>query len=674
MAHGKSAFFTTDAFVAISVLVVVFSIVVPLPTQILDALMAFNLIFNLLILLMVLFVEKPTDFSVFPSLLLTSTVFGLGLNVSSTRLILTLGDRFSGYMIRAFSSFVVGGSGTQGLVIGFTVFIILIAVQAFVITKGATRIAEVAARFTLDFNATKSMSIDAEYNAGVITEEEARERKRQIQREADFFGAMDGASKFVSGNVKIGIFITIVNVIAGLIVGVIFRREGFQAALQTYTNLTIGDGLLAQLPSLLLSVATGFIVTRSSDQGSFGQNVQEQFSKSALVYFIGSGALIVMAVLPGFPHSILFFMAVCFAFVGLQLRKRERVHVQEHEMQKSSDKKGMQQTQDSTSEMGPIVPLDPLSLELGYGLIPLVDKEKGAELLSRITVIRKDAALDLGLVAPKIRIIDNMRLDPSSYCFKIQGLEVARGKLRLGWFLAIKSGQVTEEVPGERTIDPTFGLPAVWISEENRDRAERVGYTVVAPSAIIATHLTQVIRTNAADILGRQNVQMIIDALRKEYPAVVDDVTQKCPLGKIQKVLQGLLREQVSIRNTVAIFETLADFASTSDTVPVPILIEKVRQRLGRQICLQYADEQNVLHVMRLDSSLETFLSEKIALTVDSLSILTLSLDEQRQVLQAVRTVFVPTRQEGYIPVLLTTDTIRSAMWNLFFSDRIEIA
>ncbi|WNK74718.1 FHIPEP family type III secretion protein, partial [Treponema pallidum] len=327
-----------------------------------------------------------------------------------------------------------------------------------------------------------------------------------------------------------------------------------------------------------------------------------------------------------------------------------------------------------TSEMGPIVPLDPLSLELGYGLIPLVDKEKGAELLSRITVIRKDAALDLGLVAPKIRIIDNMRLDPSSYCFKIQGLEVARGKLRLGWFLAIKSGQVTEEVPGERTIDPTFGLPAVWISEENRDRAERVGYTVVAPSAIIATHLTQVIRTNAADILGRQNVQMIIDALRKEYPAVVDDVTQKCPLGKIQKVLQGLLREQVSIRNTVAIFETLADFASTSDTVPVPILIEKVRQRLGRQICLQYADEQNVLHVMRLDSSLETFLSEKIALTVDSLSILTLSLDEQRQVLQAVRTVFVPTRQEGYIPVLLTTDTIRSAMWNLFFSDRIEIA
>ncbi|EFW36732.1 flagellar biosynthesis protein FlhA [Treponema phagedenis] len=672
MAETKKVdFFNANIFTAIGVLVVLFSLIIPMPLSVLNVLMAFNLVFNLLILLMVLFVKKPTDFSVFPSLLLVSTVFGLGVNVSSTRLILTLGRKLQGTLINAFSSFVVGSSGNQGLVVGFTVFIILIAVQAFVITKGATRIAEVAARFTLDFNATKSMSIDAEYNAGVITEEEARRRKKQIQREADFFGAMDGASKFVSGNVKIGIFITMVNIIAGLITGMVFGGETFSSALETYTKLTIGDGLLSQLPSLLISIATGFIVTRSGDENSFGEEVKAQFAQDAWVYFIGAGTLLFMAFLPGFPHFILFCMAILFAFLGWQLNKKEKTRVSE-EVKQAQAKSGIQQTGEPASDISPIVPLDPLSLELGYALIPLVDKEKGAELLSRIKVIRKEAALDLGLVAPKIRIIDNMRLEPGSYCFKIQGLEVARGKLRLGWFLAIKSGVVAEEIPGERTTDPTFGLPAIWISEENRDRAERAGYTVVAPSAIIATHLTQIIRTHAADILGRQNVQAIIDALRKDYPAVIDDVTKKCPLGKIQKVLQGLLREQVSIRNTVAIFETLADYAS-NDTVPIPLLIEKVRQRLGRQICLQYVNEDNILHAVRIDPALEADLAEKAAFTVDADAIFTLSQKEQRTILQAIRTTLVSVQQDGYAAVLLVSDAIRASLWNMLQSSNLEV-
>lgn len=650
--------YNIDMAVAFTVILMVLLFIIPLPTVLLDFFMALNLTFSLVVLLIVLFTARATDFSVFPSLLLLSTIFGLVLNVSSTRLILSKGEKFDGKMIQAFSSFVIGASGSQGLVIGFVIFIILIAVQAFVITKGAKRVAEVSARFKLDSHPTKSMSIDAEYNAGIITDEEARQRKEQLQREDDFYGAMDGANQFVSGNVKVGIFITVVNVIAGLITGMIFRNEPFSNALRTYTTLTIGDGLLAQLPSLFLSVATGLLVTRMIDEGSFGQDIKKQFSQIGWIYFVAAGTLAIMGVLPGFPHTVLFLIALMLAFVGWKIVRDELSHKNVKEKQAVQKQGGAQQRtggggEPAAGEIAPIVPLDPLSLELGYALIPLVDKDKGAELLERITRIRREAALDLGLVAPRIRIIDNMRLEPSEYCFKIKGVEVARGKIRMGWYLGINPGGVSEEIPGERTVDPTFGLPAVWISEENRDRAERAGYTVVDPPAIIATHLTEVIKKHAAEILGRQEVQGIMDALRKDYPAVIDEAAKVCSLGEVQKVLQGLLREQVSIRNTIVILETLADFRPiTSD---VSILVEKVRQALGRQICLQYADENKTLHVLTVEPSLAQKIIESRIDTVNG-PMAALEPSEQRMWIRSLVQAVTTVQKSGFLPIVLAPE------------------
>ena len=650
--------YNIDIAVAFTVILMVLMFIIPLPTVLLDFFMALNLTFSLVVLLIVLFTARATDFSVFPSLLLLSTIFGLVLNVSSTRLILSKGEAFDGAMIRAFSSFVIGASGNQGLVIGFVIFIILIAVQAFVITKGAKRVAEVSARFKLDSHPTKSMSIDAEYNAGIITDEEARQKKEQLQREDDFYGAMDGANQFVSGNVKVGIFITVINVIAGLIIGMVFRQEPFSNALRTYTTLTIGDGLLAQLPSLFLSVATGLLVTRMIDEGSFGQDIKKQFSQIGWIYFVAAGTLAIMGVLPGFPHVVLFIIAFVLAFVGWRILKAEQLYKQTAKEKQATQKQGGQQRggsggEPAQGEIAPIVPLDPLSLELGYALIPLVDKDKGAELLERITRIRREAALDLGLVAPRIRIIDNMRLEPSEYCFKIKGVEVARGKIRMGWYLGINPGGVSEEIPGERTVDPTFGLPAVWISEENRDRAERAGYTVVDPPAIIATHLTEVIKKHAAEILGRQEVQGIMDALRKDYPAVIDEAAKVCSLGEVQKVLQGLLREQVSIRNTIVILETLADFRPiTSD---VSLLVEKVRQALGRQICLQYADENKTLHVLTIEPSLAQKIVESRIDTVNG-PMAALEPSEQRMWIRSLIQAVTTVQKNGFLPIVLAPE------------------
>lgn len=654
---AKNNFFTQIA-VAIGVITTVFMLVLPMPTFLLDFFMALNFIISVIILLIVLFTEHPTKFSVFPSLLLVMTIFGLTINVTSTRLILTQGAKFNGAMIKAFSSFVVGSSGTEGLVTGFVVFIIIIAVQVFVITKGATRIAEVQARFSLDFISVKQMSIENEYNSGAISFEEAQEKKQQVQKDADFYGAMDGASKFVSGNVKVSIFITIVNILGGLLIGVLIRHEDFASAIGTYTRFTIGDGLLSQLPSLLISVASGLIVTRSAGVGSFGDDISDQFSNEASVYFIAAAVLAIMALLPGFPTIILLLLAFLTGFVGWQLRKSNAAKAAKQAAgAQTAGKDGNLETKgQSASDVSPIVPLDPLSLELGYGLIPLVDKEKGAELLERITRIRRTSALELGLVAPRIRIIDNMRIQPDEYCFKIRGVEVARGRIRMDSYLAINSGDVTEEIPGERTLEPAFGLPAIWISENSRERAEMLGYTVVDPPSIIATHLTEIIKRNAANILDRQMVQGIIDALRKDSPAVVDDVLKVASLGEIQKILQQLLSEQVSIRNTVTIFETIADYRPvTSDIVA---LTERVRQALGRQICLQYADEHKTIHALVLSPELTEKL---ISSRVDTINGPMVGWDTaaQHAWIKSLTDSFIAVQKGGYIPIILTTEETR---------------
>ena len=658
---AKNNFFTQIA-VAVGVITVVFMLVLPMPTFLLDFFMALNFIINVVIFLIVLFTDHPTKFSIFPSLLLVMTIFGLAINVTSTRLILTQGSNFNGAMIKAFSSFVVGSSGTEGLVTGFVVFIIIIAVQVFVITKGATRIAEVQARFSLDFISVKQMSIENEYNSGAISFEEAQQKKEQVQKDADFYGAMDGASKFVSGNVKISIFITIVNILGGLLIGVAFRNENFASALGTYTRCTIGDGLLSQIPSLLISVASGLIVTRSAGTGSFGDDLSEQFSKDSSVYFIASGVLAVMSILPGFPTIILLLLAVIVGFVGWQLRKSNAAKAAKQAAVQTTNKDGSLETKgQSSGDVSPIVPLDPLSLELGYALIPLVDKEKGAELLERITRIRRTSALELGLVAPRIRIIDNMRIQPDEYCFKIRGVEVARGRIRMDSYLAINSGDATEEIPGERTFEPAFGLPAIWISENSRERAEMLGYTVVDPPSIIATHLTEIIKRNAASILDRQMVQGIIDALRKDSPAVVDDVLKVATLGEIQKILQKLLSEQVSIRNTVTIFETISDYRPITSNITT--LTERVRQALGRQICLQYADENRTIHALLLSSELTEKLISSAVETING-PMVGWDQTSQRAWIKSLTDSFIAVQKGGYIPLILTTEEARVLVKN----------
>ena len=644
---------------AVAIFSVFLLLLPPMPAFLLDTLMVLNLMFSIMILLVILFEEDPTQFTVFPSMLLIVTVFGLGINISSTKSILTEGMRFNGKMINAFASFVIGSTdaSTSSLVIGFVIFIVLIAVQAFVITKGASRISEVAARYAMEFNNTKSMGIDADMNSGVITEEEGRERKEALERSTNFYGAMDGASKFVSGNVKIGIFITIINIVAGLIIGSGINKEPFAQALRAYTRFTIGDGLLSQIPSLLVSIATGLSVTRFVATGSFAEDIKKQFTQSANIFFITAGTLFVMAILPGFPTIILLVIAVVVTLLGLRVRK---VAIN----QTSSSKAGVTSETQSAAVGGvgtkettePIIPLDHLSLEIGYTLVPLVSDKKGADLLKRIGAIRKEIALDLGLVAPNIRIMDNMSLNPDEYCFKIQGVEVARGNILVGSYLGINPGNVQEEIPGIRTKDPTFGLPAIWIAEENRAKAEMLGYTVVDPSSIIATHLTQVIKQYAHTILTRQMVQDILDSVRKKDAVVVDEVLRVSNLGVIQKIMQELLKEQVSIRNTSAILETISDIYPIAKNVS--ITVENVRQTLGRQIALQYADEEKVLHVMKVDNEIiQKLIEGRVDLVTGP--VVSITPDAQRAWIYSLQKSFMAFHQNGYMPVLLVQQEAR---------------
>ena len=648
---GKSF---SDLAIAIAAVVVIMMIIIPLPTVILDVLMACNVLLALLMLLIVLYTPRAIDFSSFPTMLLISTIFGLGLNVSSTRLILTLGTKFDGKMVRAFSRFVVGSGGTQGLLIGFVIFIIIIAVQTFVITKGATRVAEVAARFTLDAMPMKQAAIEAEYNSGAISEEEQRKRKMDVQKEADFYGSMDGSTKFISGNVKVGIFITVINLIVGIIFGMVLRGENFSEAIQTYAALTVGDGLLSQLPSLMVSFATGLIVTRSASEETLGEDITKQFTQSSWIFIVAGVTMAIIGVLPGFPWYVLVPMGAALFYLGWRLRASEAKSFAARIEKEKAKAKGAKPA--GSSEISPIVPLDPLLLELGYALIPLVDKDKGAELTERIGRIRREIAVDLGLAVPKIRIVDNMRIEPNEYCFKIRGATVGQSKIRMNWYMCMNTGGVTEELNGEKTTDPAFGLPAIWITEQERERAERAGYAVVDPPTIIATHLTEIIKSHAAEIIGRQEVQNIMDELKKQYPAAVEEATKMFSLGEIQKVMQGLLREQVSVRNMVTILETMADFGGV--TKRTDVLVEKVRQALGRQICLQYADENRKIHALTVDPA---FLQKLVDSKVDTVNGPVAALDPvlHRAWISALSASIAAVQEKGYIPIILCPEEAR---------------
>ena len=658
--------FLKDSFPAVAVIVAVIMLILPLPALLIDALLAINLIFGLLILLIVLYTQKTTNFNLFPTILLATTVFSLALNVSTTRMILSDGEKLRSQMILAFSRFVVRGEGSTGIVIGFIIFIVIIAVQAIVITKGATRVSEVAARFTLDSMQVKMMGVETEYSSGAISEEEAQKRKAEIRMESDFYGSMDGASKFISGNVKIGIFVAVVNIIGGIIIGTVLRHESIGNAVTNYIGFCIGSGLLSQFPSLMISTAMGIVVTRAAATGNLADQVTEQlFQQSARIYWICAAVLLGFSVIPHFPWYILIPMSILVALHAFNLGRKKRKEAGFNELM--SKTKGQKQTEEKPAEMSVVVPLDHLSLEIGYGIFPLVEKEKGAELLERVMGVRRQAALELGLVIPKVRIIDNMLLEPTEYCFKIKGVTAGRGKIRIGYFLCMNPGTVADEIPGEKTTDPVFGLPAIWVTDDRRDEAERAGYNVVDPPSIIATHLSEIIRRNAANILGLQDTQAILDTLRKDYPAVVDEVLRPDRQGlsmrvvDIQKILQGLLKEKVSIRNMVSILEAIADYAPVSKSTW--FLIEKARQALASQICHQLADDDHRLRVLTIDPELE----QKIIDTrFESSSGIISAMDPQtRQAwIKAVSNAVAAVKGKGWMPVILCSESARFLVKN----------
>lgn len=656
--------------VAAAAILVILMLLIPVPGIFLDILMIGNIALSVIILLVVLYTPKASDFSSFPRVILFATLYGLALNVCSTRLILTRAfetgyAKFPGSMLKAFSSIVTGDSianpSTRGLVIGMVIFIILIIIQTIVITKGATRVSEVAARFSLDAMNNKFFAVDSELSSGYITDEQARDKKAAIQRDIDFYSSMDGASKFVSGNVKAGIFITVIDLIAGIITGVSIGNLDLSTASGIYSRLTIGDGLLGQLPSLLISFATGLIVTGNSSSENLGDQLKKQFTSDGHVYIITGITLALMALIPNFPHALLLVIGGILIFAGYRLMRNQKISFAKKLEEEKTAKEKAQNT-GASEEVSPVVPLDDLSLELGFALIPLVDQQKGAELLERVKRIRREAALDLGLVIPKIRIVDNMTLDANEYSFKIRGIEAGRSRIKPGFYMCMNTGAVApgDEVKGEATVDPTFGVPAIWITEDQRPEAERAGYAVVDPPTIIATHLTEIIRSHAADILGRQEVSAIITKIKETNPVVVEEVlnTHKYTYGEIEKVLQGLLREQVSIRNLVTILETLANYGMYPHNPWV--LIEKVREALGLQICLQYVDQDKKLSVLQLSQSAsEKILQHEVAPKDGSEPFVAFDPVDGRNWISSVSAAIAAVRDRNYYPIILCAGEVR---------------
>lgn len=590
-----------DLYVVIAVILVILMMIMPVPAFLLDILLACNISLSLLILLLSMNIREPLELSAFPTLLLLSTLFRLSLSVSSTRLILL--EANAGNIIRAFGNFVVGGN----YIVGFIIFLILVIVQFIVITKGSERVAEVAARFTLDAMPGKQMSIDADLNAGLISEAEARQKRIMIQREADFYGSMDGASKFIKGDAIAGILIVVIDFIGGLLIGMFQRNLDFQQAMNLYTLLTVGDGLVSQIPALLISTATGIVVTRAASENNLGHDLNEQLLNNPKVLAVTSGVLLLFAIVPGLPFVPFFILSGLFGTIAYLLwREQAAAETTAAQTQAIQEQEEKRQPESVLS----LLQVDQIELEIGYSLIPLVDTDQGGDMLERITMIRRQCALELGMIVPVIRIRDNLQLQPDGYVIKIKGIEVGSGQLLLSHYLAMDAGNVVETVPGEPTKEPAFGLDALWISEENRERAEIAGYTVVDAPSVLATHLTEVIKSHAHELLGRQEVQTLLDSLRNEYSAVINElVPNLMSVGEIQKVLQNLLREQVPIRNLVTILEALADAAPISKDIDY--LTEYVREALARQISRQYL-ENDILSVLTLDQNWETVIAEGI--------------------------------------------------------------
>jgi len=652
-------------FLILGLLVIIF---IQLPPAVMDCALVFNITLSIVILLTTIYVPKPLEFSVFPSLLLVTTLYRLALNIATTRLILGNTSRgeeataAAGKVIQAFGLFVAGNNPVVGLV----VFAIIVVIQFVVITKGATRISEVAARFTLDAMPGKQLSIDADLNAGLIDEETARKRRAEVMREADFYGAMDGASKFIRGDAIAGILITLVNILGGLIIGVSQRGMSFSEAADVFTKLTIGDGLVSQVPALVISVAAGLIVTRSTARQDLGRDLVTQIFSNPKSLFITAGFLLVL-VPSGLPVPVLLALSAVCAGAGWFLMKAQQEEAKRKAAQ--AREKAKKAPKDVKEEA---LALDPLEIEVGYGLIPIVEGGPGGSLPDRIAAIREKIAFELGFVVPPVRIRDNMQLRPNQYVVKLRGVEVARWELEPNSFLAMPPGGDAETLRGKETREPAFGLPAWWIGEGEVPRAEALGYTVVDPTSVMATHLAQLIRRYAADLLTREEVNSLLEHLKQRSSAVVNEVVPDLlKLGQIQKVLQNLLREGVSIRDLETILETLADWAPR--TKDPEILTEYVRHSLSRAICSKYTDKDGKLHAVTLDPNVEEYIANAIERT-DRGSYLALSPEVSRRLLENTLEQLKSLAAEGRPPVVVCSPQIRAHLRKLLAAHVPDVA
>lgn len=652
-----------DVVLAVGLVIIVGMMVLPLPPAILDVLLTVNVSLAIIILLVCLYTKEPLDYSSFPTVLLIATLFRLGLNVSSTRLILLNGE--AGNVIASFGEFIVGGN----YVVGAVIFCILVLINFMVITGGATRVAEVSARFTLDSMPGKQMSIDADLNSGLIDEQQAKDRRRKIEREMNFYGTMDGASKFVKGDATAGIIITVINIVGGLIIGMLQLGMNFQTALSTYTILTVGDGLVSQIPALLISTATGLIVSRASGQdNSLSTDMNREMFSDPRVLGVVSGFLVFLGIIPGMPTipflTIGMLLAV-MAYKKIKEKKAEEVVVQQQEEEKKVEEKTGRRKKKATREsVMELLSVETIEIEVGYRLVPLLNIEQGGDLLERIAQIRRQTALDLGIVLPSIRVRDNLQLSPNTYQIKLKGVAIESGEVYPERSLAMNSSGAADDpnLSGINAIEPAFGLPALWIEEKDKDYAEAYGYTVVSPSAVISTHLTEVIKKNSSEILSRADVQQLIDNLKKEVSEeYVSDLMKELSVADVQQVMQNLLRERVTVRDLKTILETLSLQIKTSKNYD--FLTEQTRQSLARNICKQNLADTGELLAVTLAPDVENIIAQGVSPDGQSL---TLDPDFTRRLLDSLNQELEKTiSSTGNQPIILCSSAIRLAFRRL---------
>lgn len=655
-----------DIGVALYLLAAIIFFIVPISSTLLDVMLAINISFALIILFNTLFVKEVLDMSFFPTLLLFTTIFRISLNVSSTRLILSTGS--PGNVVETFGNFVGGGD----LVIGVIVFIILIIIQFVVINKGSERVAEVTARFTLDAMPGKQMAIDADLNTGAITEREARERRNKIQEESGFFGSMDGATKYVKGDAVSGLIITFINLIGGTVIGMMRQDLGFTEAIQRYGILTIGDGLCSQIPSLLISLSTGILVTKASKEADFGTVLVKQlFGIPKVLYLVGA-SLIFLGIATPLKWYLFVALGIVFIVSGKMIAKNIAIENIEEEVNNAEEEaEEIRKPENVVS----LLQVDPIELEFGYGIIPLADVNQGGDLLDRVVMIRRQIALELGTVVPIIRLRDNIQLNPNQYIIKIKGTQVTEGEILFDHYMAMNPGYVEEEITGIPTFEPSFHLPAIWITEGQRERAESLGYTVVDPPSIIATHLTEVIRQHIDELLTRQDVKNLVDNLKENNSALVDELVPKLlGLGEIQKVLQNLLREGISIRDLLTIFETLADHAAT--TRDTDVLTEYVRQSLKRAISNKYFPANETTSVVTLDPKVEQEIMSSVKQTEQG-AYLTLDPEKTKAIMDSLEKEVAKLENMGKSAIVITSPIVRmyfKKMTEDYFKDLIVVS